>query len=705
MKILVAYNLQKDKNEENAEFLSKEDVLRVEKAIKELGYKTSLVEVSGEVDEVIEKIKLSEPDLIFNLAEGSVGESREAFYPSLFKNLGIPYTGSNCSLLFLNLDKHLTKEVLKSHDIKVPKGFFVKNNDSVKNNLNYPVIIKPNFEGSSKGITQDSIALNFEECCEKVSELLKKYPAGVIVEEYIEGREITVPMLEYFPELALDIVENTFDIEKINYKYNIYDYTIKRGEYNNCVKSSIPTDLPKDVEEKIIEDCKRIFKLMNYNDFARADIRLSKDNIPYFIEMNPLPSLHPKASLMLGAKNVGLEYKDVINNIIHSAIKRTNLKAIIRNSKKQEKLKNKQNKTLREEGIITGYYKTGEFNAITDVKGVMVGHSTHMNDVVIPETGEKTKIRSGVTAIIPAKDVYETRLMAGGFVLNGIGEMAGMTQVLEWEWLETPIMLTNTMSVGRVHDGLIEYMLEKYPKLHGDRSVIIPVVGEANDSFLNDTRIRSITITDVKKAINSAKVGAVLQGSVGAGTGMTSFDFAGGIGTSSRCLPKNDGGYTVGVLVLSNFGIMRNLTINGKVVGTDLDEICPKETRRTKCDGSIIVVVATDAPMLSSQLNRLSRRAALGLARVGSHARTTSGEIIISFSTGNHISRYEHSRKKITSLEMVGDSLTNKLYEATVEATEEAVLNAMFCSEGMDGWNNHYSPYIPHEKILELLKN
>ncbi len=698
MKIIITYNLRKNNNEENAEFLSKEDILRVEKAIKELGYKVALVEVSGKVDEIIEKIKLSEPDLIFNLAEGSVGESREAFYPSLFENLGIPYTGSSSSLLFLNLDKHLTKELLKSYGVRVPKGFLVKNSlYPIKNNLSYPVIIKPNYEGSSKGITQDSIAVDQEDCHKKVNELIKKYPSGVIVEEFIEGRELTVPMLESYPDITLGIVENTFDTEKLNYKYNIYDYSVKRGEYKNFVKSSIPTNLSKDLEEKIIKESKSIFKLMNYNDWARADIRLSKDNIPYFIEVNPLPSLHPNASLMLGAKNIGLEYKDVINHIIQSASNRTNLKVIVRSSKNEESAKYKQNKTLREEGLTLGYYKTGMFNSITDVEGVKVGHSTHIDDAVISETGEKTKVRSGVTAIIPANDVYEKRLMAGGFVLNGIGEMAGMTQVLEWEWLETPIMLTNTMSVGKVHDGLIEYMLEKYPKLQGDRSVIIPVVGEANDSFLNDTRIRSVTITDVKKAINSAKSGEILQGSVGAGTGMTSFDFAGGIGTSSRCLNKKDGNYTVGVLVLSNFGNMRNLTIGGKVVGKELDNIYPKENRRTKCEGSIIVVVATDAPMLSSQLNRLSRRAALGLARVGSHARTSSGEIVIAFSTGNHISRYEHSRKKIMSLNMTGDSLTNKLYEATVEATEEAVLNAMFCSPGMDGWNNHHSPPIPHE--------
>ena len=606
----------------------------------------------------------------------------------------------------LNLNKHLTKELLKNQGIKAPKGIVVKNiEEALDFKLKYPLIIKPNFEGSSKGITQDSVVNNKKEAKKQIESLLEKYPTGVIIEEYIEGRELTVPMLEAYDGLTLGIIEKKFDTDSLNYKNNIYDYDLKRSENKKYVKTEIAQDIPPEVEKRILDDARKIFTSMNYQDFARIDIRLSKDNIPYVIETNPLPSLHPEASMITAAKNKKISYKGVIKNIIDSALKRSNKNFVVRESQKDETQKIAQGKTLREEGLSIGYFKTGEFNAITDVKGVKVGHVSHIEDAIIKSTNEKTKIRSGVTAIIPASDVYERRLMAGGFVLNGIGEMAGMTQVLEWEWLETPIMLTNTMSVGRVHDGLINYMLEKYPLLQGDRSVIIPVVGEANDSFLNDTRIRSIDVSDIKKAINSAKSGKVQQGSVGAGSGMTSFDFAGGIGSSSRVLEKKDGGYTIGVMVLSNYGNMRNLTIEGRLVGRELDKIYPKEGRRTRCDGSIIVVVATDAPMLSSQLNRVARRAALGLARVGSHARTSSGEIIIAFSTGNHISRYKHDKQQIINLNMVGEPLTNKIYEATVEATEEAVLNAMFCSCGMDGWNNHNSPAIPHGMILDLLKN
>ena len=364
-------------------------------------------------------------------------------------------------------------------------------------------------------------------------------------------------------------------------------------------------------------------------------------------------------------------------------------------------------KGIRELGLTVGRFKSGKYNAITDVYGVRVGHSTIIEDGVrIPRTKDFSSVRTGITAILPAYDSLLDRLfVAGGFVLNGIGEMTGFTQVMEWGWLETPILLTNTMSIGQVHSGVISHISSKYPGLGRDSDVIIPVIGETDDSFLNDVRISRISEQDVIRAIETARSGYVKQGSVGAGTGMTTFDFAGGVGSSSRILAPEDGGYTIGVLVLSNFGKMRNLTIDGAVVGRELDPLFPQEGRREYSYGSIIVVVATDAPLLNSQLNRLSKRAALGLGRVGSYAASTSGEIIISFSVGNKLYRKERNKFKHQSIRFINDAHINPLYEAVIEATEEAVLNAIFYSKGVKGRMGHYSPPIPYNEVVRIIKH
>jgi L-aminopeptidase/D-esterase-like protein len=280
--------------------------------------------------------------------------------------------------------------------------------------------------------------------------------------------------------------------------------------------------------------------------------------------------------------------------------------------------------------------------------------------------------------------------------------MTGLMQVLEWGWLETPILLTNTLSVGEIHRGVVSFMQKKY-SLGIDMDVIIPVIGETDDSFLNDVRIHANTPEDVHKAISSAKGGPVEQGSVGAGTGMTTFDFSGGIGTSSRLLPEEIGGFSVGVLVLSNFGKMRNLTIEGMKVGKVLDPMFPAEGRREYSYGSVIVVLATDAPLMSSQLSRLAKRAALGLGRCGSYAASTSGEIIIAFSTGNRLRRREKGRGNYLTMKFISDVKINPFYEAVIEATEEAVLNAMFYSNGMTGRRGNSSPGIPRQVVRDLL--
>ena len=358
---------------------------------------------------------------------------------------------------------------------------------------------------------------------------------------------------------------------------------------------------------------------------------------------------------------------------------------------------------VRELGLEIGRFPTGEYNAITDVGGVRVGHVTHDHEATLAETGETTAARTGVTAILPATgEIFDKHFMAGGFVLNGIGEMVGLTQVVEWGWLETPIMLSNTLSVGEVHAGVISYMNKRYG-LGIETDVVIPVVAETDDSFLNDVRLRAVTPQDVHTAIDGATAGPVEQGSVGAGTGMTTFDFAGGIGSSSRVVDLSGIDYTLGVLVLSNFGKMRNLTIEGACVGKTLDELMPKEGRREYSYGSIIVVVATEAPLLPNQLSRIAKRAALGLGRTGSHAASTSGEIVIAFSTGNQLLRKERTQTHTLSVKFVSDTNINPLYEAAIEATEEAVLNAIFYSRGVMGRDGHASPPVPYELVRDIL--
>jgi L-aminopeptidase/D-esterase-like protein len=358
---------------------------------------------------------------------------------------------------------------------------------------------------------------------------------------------------------------------------------------------------------------------------------------------------------------------------------------------------------IRDLGVEIGRFSPGPYNAITDVAGVRVGHVTHIRDEY-DSSGTVHCIRTGVTAVLPATgNIFDKHLVAGGFVLNGIGEMMGLTQVLEWGWLETPIMLTNTLSVGEVHAGVVDYMSEKY-RLGVETDVVLPVVGETDDSFLNDAGYRAVTRGDVQAAVESAKGGAVEQGSIGAGTGMTTFDFSGGIGSSSRILPGEDGGYTLGVLGLSNFGKMRNLTVEGAKVGKYLDPRMPLEGRREYSYGSVIVVLATDAPLLSSQLSRIAKRAALGLGRVGSYAASTSGEIVIAFSTGNRQLRRERGKSRHLTMRFISDTHINPLYEAAVEATEEAVLNAIFCSTGVTGREGHRSPPVPTDLVREALR-
>ncbi|MDZ7724206.1 MAG: P1 family peptidase [candidate division KSB1 bacterium] len=622
MRITVAFNLRTDQNEESAELLTREDVDRICSALSSLRHTVTPVEVSGRPDDVVERLLNSNPDIIFNVAEGTIGSSREAFFPGLYEQLNIPFTGGNASLLHLNLDKHLAKTVLSSKHINVPKGVLItQSSRQLPDDLTYPLMIKPNSEGSSKGITQDSVVETHARAEQRIDQLLSRYPAGLVVEEFIEGKELSIPFLEAFPGQWLPVVEHTFDLQG-GAKFNIYDYDMKQGgNAARAVHVHCPADLSEQQQAACLGLVRQVSDAMNCPDFGRVDIRLHRNGDPYFIELNPLPSLHPNASLMTAAAVMGLDFKDVLRLILRSAAKRFGIP--LRNIRRQIVLSESgQNPTLRELGHIPGRYPTGLNNAITDVKGVKVGHYTRIQDEVrIPGVEGLSAVRTGVTAIIPSSRVFKNRLVAGGFVLNGVGEMLGLDQILEWGWLETPILLTNSHSVGRVHNGVIQYMTEKHPDLGIDTDVILPVVGEADDSFLNDVRIGFNSAGDAVKAIKNAVDGPVQQGSVGAGAGMITFDFAGGVGTASRIVPLTEGEFTVGVLVLSNFGKMHHLTVEGNVIGRRLDEQYEKHGRRDDSDGSVIVIIATDIPLLSSQLEPYFQTRGIGIRPYGFDCR------------------------------------------------------------------------------------
>jgi D-aminopeptidase len=357
----------------------------------------------------------------------------------------------------------------------------------------------------------------------------------------------------------------------------------------------------------------------------------------------------------------------------------------------------------RDLGVVVGILPPGKNNTITDVAGVRVGHATLIKG---------DNVRTGVTAILPhAGNLFREKVPAAIFVGNGFGKLMGSTQVGELGEIETPILLTNTLNAPRVADALIEWMLQ----LPGNEEVrsINPIVAETNDGYLNDIRGRHVGRDEVFAAIKSAKEGAVEEGSVGAGTGTVAFGWKGGIGTSSRAVPQSLGGYTVGVLVQSNYGGV--LTINGAPVGRELGRYYLKEQvegRRVSqsfpnenqvsdaADGSIIIVVATDAPMDARNLKRLAARAMLGLARTGSPSTNGSGDYVIAFSVANRIRASENLRNTQT----VGNEAMSPLFEAVVEATEEAIYNSMFKATTVTGRDGHRVEALPIEKTVEILK-
>jgi D-aminopeptidase len=356
----------------------------------------------------------------------------------------------------------------------------------------------------------------------------------------------------------------------------------------------------------------------------------------------------------------------------------------------------------RDLGIRLGRYKPGRWNAITDVAGVKVGHSTIIRGAAGPLRPGKGPVRTGVTAILPnPANVFEERVVGGSFILNGAGEVTGLTQLFEWGLIETPIFLTNTLSVGSVSDAAVKWMVDRFPGIGDEHDVIIPLVGECDDSWLNDIAGRHVKEEHVTEALGTASDGPVAEGNVGGGTGMITCDFKAGIGTSSRKLPESLGGYTVGVLVMSNFGVMRQLRVGGLPIGEVLDDRYRHIPRRSRNYGSIIAVIATDAPLITHQLNRIAKRAALGIGRVGSTAMHGSGEIVLAFSTANKVPR--ETRKMVYRMKILLDPRLDPLYEAVIEATEEAILNALCAARELDGANGNVCAALPLAEVKELV--
>jgi D-aminopeptidase len=339
---------------------------------------------------------------------------------------------------------------------------------------------------------------------------------------------------------------------------------------------------------------------------------------------------------------------------------------------------------------------TGPLNAITDVKGLEVGHTTLISGDATSKAGEGP-VRTGVTAVLPHGKNSNAPVFAGWFTENGNGEMTGTTWVEDSGFLEGPVMITNTHSVGVVRDAVIAWRLKHGGPAKDGYSWSLPVVAETWDGYLNDVNGFHVKPEDAFHAIDTAQSGPVAEGNVGGGTGMICNEFKGGIGTASRVLDAKYGGYTVGVLVQCNYGQRDQLRIAGVPVGREIggpmvwdDDV-----------GSIIVVVATDAPLIPTQLKRVARRVTLGLGRNGSYSGDGSGDIFIAFSTANARASSADGLRQIT---MLPNDQINPIFLATVQATEEAVINALVAAETMTGKNGHTVYALPHDQLREVLK-
>lgn len=345
----------------------------------------------------------------------------------------------------------------------------------------------------------------------------------------------------------------------------------------------------------------------------------------------------------------------------------------------------------REQGVHFGILPTGEMNAITDVKGVKVAHFTKI---------EGDNIRTGITSILPhGGNIFQEKVPGAVYVGNGFGKLAGVTQVQELGNIETPIILTNTLSVAAAMEGVVRYTLDQ--KGNENIASVNALIGETNDSYLNDIRGMHLSPEEVIQTIQSANSGEVAEGNVGAGTGTVCFGWKGGIGTSSRKLPESLGGYTVGVLVQTNFG--GNLQVAGVPVGEKLGRY-PFKDALEKSDGSCMIIVATDAPVLDRNLERIAKRAIMGLAKTGGIASNGSGDYVIAFSTAKEF-RVAYSSKSQTlenAQQLRNDDMT-PVFLAVIEATEEAIINSLFAAETMVGRDGNTVESLPKKEVLKML--
>jgi len=360
----------------------------------------------------------------------------------------------------------------------------------------------------------------------------------------------------------------------------------------------------------------------------------------------------------------------------------------------QPLLANDNDPRARDAGITPGIYAPGPFNAITDVAGVKVGHVS---------LNEGDEIRTGVTAILPHSDnLYQNKVPAGYAQGNGYGKMMGTTQVIELGELETPVLLTNTLSVPEAAAGSIEWTLAQ-PGNESVRSVNA-VVGETNDGRINNIRLRSIKPEDAITAITNASEGPVAEGSVGAGMGTVNFGWKGGIGTSSRILPEEEGGFTVGVIVQTNYG--GELHIMGVPMTAEaLDTASARVAQEASPDGSVMIIIATDAPLSDRNLERLAKRSFLGLGRTGSAMSNGSGDYALAFSTAESVRRTTARQAMLSRIADWPNGRMTPLFQAVVEATEEAVYNALFKASDVRGINEELYPQLPVPAVLEILRD
>lgn len=359
---------------------------------------------------------------------------------------------------------------------------------------------------------------------------------------------------------------------------------------------------------------------------------------------------------------------------------------------------------LRDLGVAIGRLPTGPVNAITDVAGVRVGHTTIWEG----EPGVDDVIaRTGVTAVHPHEgSAFAALVPAAIEILNGSGEITGRSQIDEYGLLETPILITSTHSVGVAHRACVEWLVEREPSL-GREHFVVPVVAETYDGFLSDTRVQHLTRQHVWAALDTASDGPVDEGCVGGGTGMQLFGFKGGIGTSSRVVNIGARDYTLGVLVQGNTGARADLLVDGVPVGLEIDDLLPERGSAAAAqpgDGSIIVVIATDAPLTDRQLRRLCKRGVLGLGRVGAVAQHASGDLLLAFSNAPEVRVDRYSSDALIVSPRLADGQLNPLFRATIEATAEAVLNAMVAAKTTVGRAGNLCHALPHDRLQASMR-